>query len=742
MEVQSGVSFRHRPFMYDCVQCNEDGQFVICLENNVHIMIPILTGTTSKSDNYKHVGLSLPQLVEPSIEKAVLRPESIETSYALEEGFRCAKWSPSRISPSKSSFLLVITTKHRVLLYQDSAEKAGTTDWQLFTDLTDQIVDSFAGDSTLPITPHYTLYGDWSKRLISDPLAINPILFALSNKAGEINIWSYIEDIGVNHELTVKAHKGFVNLLDWTDWINVEKSQYIAHIVSTSTDGTVALTSVRLTLLEDDNTVTCIEKVEAERLFTWFEDEPTITTLAKITYCKEDDENCLKIALSRGGSVQCLCMIIGADGTLQAAQETFVAYNLEHSALGLSSGNWLTGTNFQCYTVEGEGLNLIFDKHGRLEVDEQAHSVLNKKLLQRYTQQWMDLQLDAEEDSILTTTGATPYLWGAVDGPNHLYTALFYSLKPDVDVYYRYESDETVAFAFILQKDRNDQTGVINLIQSFTNDPYFFFRKSIRGALWELLEFFLGDNDVKSFVDLIKELSKYIEEASKSSQTSFVESIYCDRSTISARILINIKFLLENYRPCYFEEDLTSACEEAKLCLQSNFLYNVFNYALETLEDRSEQWTDEDITMVLLLCDFALTLKDRKLLECTAAIYSKLQDEYPSIEVQEELIYAKTFKADSESSPPERKPREKCPVCEAQVYILSDSIAQCDTGHFWELCSLTQKVLSTPNTRKCFSCGAKALPAGNNDANTLVNFIVRKCTKCIFCGSDLILQRF
>lgn len=39
METQPGISLKNRPYLFDCIHWNEDGQLSVCVENGVHIMV-------------------------------------------------------------------------------------------------------------------------------------------------------------------------------------------------------------------------------------------------------------------------------------------------------------------------------------------------------------------------------------------------------------------------------------------------------------------------------------------------------------------------------------------------------------------------------------------------------------------------------------------------------------------------------------------------------------------------------
>lgn len=61
----------------------------------------------------------------------VVSTDELETSYYNNEGFRCVNWSQTGLAKTQSCFLAVVTTKHRVLLYQSAVRDPINSDWQL-----------------------------------------------------------------------------------------------------------------------------------------------------------------------------------------------------------------------------------------------------------------------------------------------------------------------------------------------------------------------------------------------------------------------------------------------------------------------------------------------------------------------------------------------------------------------------------------------------------------------------------
>lgn len=165
--------------------------------------------------------------------------------------------------------------------------------------------------------------------------------------------------------------------------------------------------------------------------------------------------------------------------------------------------------------------------------------------------------------------------------------------------------------------------------------------------------------------------------------------------------------------------------------------------------------TEQDIMVLLLLTDSAMIFGQETVVKQSLALYKRLQDQFVDLDLESEIAYAISF--DPCDAPQDRKPREKCPVCDELVNIIDGGlVAQCNAGHFWgklahysiyqllltlfafvELCSMTKRVLYAPNTRKCVTCGAKSLQP-TNQKQSLTDFILTNCWKCIYCGSGLL----
>lgn len=196
-----------------------------------------------------------------------------------------------------------------------------------------------------------------------------------------------------------------------------------AYIVSGCTDGTVAISSVTVEYTVTDDKKTEIQSVQVKTELHWFNATSSIVTLIK---ARSTQTNQIKIAISKGLTAQFICLDIQEDGSLLEKSD-WTCIDLENSALGLAGGSWINEDEFKYYTVEGEGFQVRMDKDGVVNGDEQEYNKLNAKLVQKYNQQWMEEQMKVtDEDILMNASDALPYLWGAADGINHIFTAIYF----------------------------------------------------------------------------------------------------------------------------------------------------------------------------------------------------------------------------------------------------------------------------------------------------------------------------
>ncbi|OBZ86812.1 hypothetical protein A0J61_05138 [Choanephora cucurbitarum] len=739
MENQPGITFKGRPYFADCVKWNEDSQLTICLSNHVHIVTPILSGMASKKEGYIHVGFSLPPLENTGDQVLIEDPDKIQTSFFNNEGFRCANWSPTGLSASKSCFLVVVTTKHRVLIYQSSPKDPSNSDWQLVRDLTHEI-EAHQVDVDYPtkINPHHTLYAIWSKALVPDPLAFKPSLLATTNKAGHVNIWTSAMDNAFKYADTITAHRSFVNLVEWSGWKNIDNCKYVAYVVSSSVDGTVVLSSVQVTLeLKDSNPT--IENVQTDILYTWFDNEPGHVNFIKISDEFNADGSSMKLALCKGVTLRFLDFSWTSNQL--NVERDWRELELVHSTLGLAGGSWISPHVFQAFTAEGEGMQIDCSSADSLEVDIKANALINTKLVQKYKQHWVEEQMKME-DHIIGASDATPSLEGVCDAPGHIFTAIVFRMRPDVDIRYGPESGEDTTLAFILQKERNlDIEPLCQDVDRYVNDPNFFFVQPVKGLIRELLQYLVDDDTSKPLCIWLEKLSEYIQRSSEHSKEScqnLTRAIYSQPHVIASRIVINADIELANYSPQVFEDELKAVVGKSKDVIQNNYFSNILDFALKIPDEEFANLKDQDILVLLLLSDTAVVSKDRSLVKRTLEIYTRLQDKFPKLDLYNEIAFASS--SEDQNMVFEPKAREKCLVCDEHVQTINNStLAQCSAGHFWELCSMTKRILHSPNSRKCVTCGLKSLRSNGEEEAFLTRVILDSCLHCIYCGSGLLI---
>ncbi|GAN07502.1 hypothetical protein MAM1_0163d06999 [Mucor ambiguus] len=743
MEDQSSIALKSKPFLADCVEWSQESRLAVCVKNGVHIVTPVILGMISTGEKYNHVGISLPPLEKKFDETIITDADLVETSYLLtEEGCRMAKWSPAGLAPNQSCFLAVVTTKHRVLIYQISTRDATNSDWQVYEDLTDRIKDhAITHPETTTPNPHHTLYVSWSKSLIPDPFALKPVLFATSNKTGDVCIWAYTDTFEYKTQIT--PHASFVNLLEWTQWKKITDTTYIAYIVSACTDGTMAVSSVRIQVsVVPESGATQIQNVEMQVLHTWFEhNDSAVTTLIKVH--DELEKGMMKIAISKGIKVQILCLNVKENYTLEAAKDWQV-YVLQASVLGLSSGIWVGDDNgmdlFRGYTLEGECVYLKVDPEGNMAYDNQMSIMWSTKLVQKYKRQWMEDQAKADDDSIAAASDAFPTLFGTSDSPNNIFTAVYFSLKANLDIHYKGDHLEIASLCFLLNRERGeDVDSIIEMTTAFIQDPHFMFTKPVKGFLREILYYLVDDGDDEPMTQWISTIAKYLNVPSTiKSVNKLTERVYCETNTIAARIINSTQLELAEYKPPNFGPDYTSTCQKAKQIVQVNYVNAVLSYANELPEQDFSELNQQDITLLLLLADFALDLRDEALIKQALITFVRIQDQFPqAYDLLTEIAFATSFTATSAAI--DKKARNKCPVCEANVHFIdgaSNPLAQCEAGHFWEICSVTRTVLHSPNVQKCLFCKAKSLRPTNED--TFTNTVLKSCCKCLYCGSGWI----
>ncbi|CAO3693248.1 unnamed protein product [Rhizopus microsporus] len=575
----------------------------------------------------------------------------------------------------------------------------------------------------------------WSKLLLGNTLDSKFALLALSHKAGSVSIWTQSLDHGMQYAAEVSPHTSFVNLVSWSAWKKINETTYVALLASSSTNGTVTLSTVQVNLSKGDKQ--SIENVQMRVSQRWFENDITIPTLLKVYNDAMDDSSYFNIAVCKGVTVYMMRVQVTDEGNI-VNEYGWEPYTLFHSGAGLSAGSWINQNTFRCYTFEGEGLYLTMTEDGRVKKDEEQTYKLNQKLIQKYKQQWMEEQIKIEEEDILGASDAIPYLWGASDGRNKIITAIYCTMKPTVDVHYRPESEEDSTIAFILQKERG--IGVDDAcddLDRYAYNPDFIFTYPVQAIVHETLEYLLNEDDMSDFKMWVIKLDSLLQQRPELDDKDLTRALFSSPSTIAARIVINAEIKLKHYNLLQATSAFEDTCRKAKHIIQLYYLSHTLDLALRLSDDEFSNLGEQDMTELLILSDLALALRDEQLIQTASQVYTRLQKSFSFLDLEQELEYATRFNLQS-SAEYTLKPREKCPVCsEAVNAIGNSSLAQCNAGHLWELCSITKRVLRETKARKCLTCGAKSLIAKDN---TFTDAILRGCSRCINCGSGFYFQ--
>lgn len=136
---------------------------------------------------------------------------------------------------------------------------------------------------------------------------------------------------------------------------------------------------------------------------------------------------------------------------------------------------------------------------------------------------------------------------------------------------------------------------------------------------------------------------------------------------------------LKNYKLVLFANEFFKICIDAKQKILIHFLTYIFYFALQLPDEKFCQFSEQDKMVLLLLCDFALSLGSKLLTGQCLEVYMKLQDKFSELGLYQEIAYTS-----SPDGPYKSNSREKCPVCDELVRSIGDStLAQCDAGHFW-----------------------------------------------------------
>ncbi|KAG0292918.1 tRNA(m5U54)methyltransferase, partial [Dissophora globulifera] len=132
---------------------------------------------------------------------------------------------------------------------------------------------------------------------------------------------------------------------------------------------------------------------------------------------------------------------------------------------------------------------------------------------------------------------------------------------------------------------------------------------------------------------------------------------------------------------------------------------------------------EHDGTLLLLLCDSVLLFHhdDKELLtlaERTYGLLKKLMQDQCDTKEQMDLLHSIKQGGSLPAHKPFSSGRERCPACDGEVKLESETSATCLNGHSWKRCSITLLLIADFHPRTCLGCSRKTLmvpnPRGSN----------------------------
>ncbi|KAI8327700.1 transcription factor IIIC subunit delta N-term-domain-containing protein [Chlamydoabsidia padenii] len=752
METQVGITLNGKPFGFDAISWSEDGMLSICTDSSIHVVTPLITTTFSDLDNYETGAIVLDLLPENAEfgESSVI-DKPLQSSYSMQEMYRCAQWSPTGLSRKHGCLLTVMTTKHRVLLFEPDN---GSSNWILCTDMTDLLKKDALQDSTTDgfdsldhINRFHSLYMVWSPILHVNPTTLNPALLAIANKAGGISLWSYSVEHGIQHQISFQPHTSFLNLMYWSKW-RKRTGYYVGYLLSSSTDGTVILTSVKVNC--DQKSITFIE---TQTLHKWFEEDNS--GMATVIRLWDGSADTLKIFIAKQLVVYSLILTIQDDIQL-TPEGSWMDFIIPNSAVGVTGAYFASGGNqLRLFTFEGDGLVMVY-QDGTWKFDDPLSVEMTKKLQLKYRQRWMEETLKYEEEDILNGMDMIPQIWGATLTPHGLYSAVLFIIKPVVDIHTYNESRDSTNLAFLVHPQIdgvNATSNILDKLKSYIKDPDFFFIYPVRSILHELLEFLLDEENNEQFMILLNTLNDLMEVSdtteSRWDTSNLKRQVYSKPKIIAACILLYINTELKLYklqddaRRLLFE--LYNKCRHYVTC-------NLFQSILSYINDQDDnQWnlmTDNDIAQILIWCDGFLSeviglqemLPVSSMLQPVKTTYQKLQQHCASsprlmnisasMAIVESAINGNTVMNMNIES------RQNCPAY---------TFCVCSAGHVFSRCGVTLQPITSPTYQSCIKCDSMRLPSSSNGLDqqrppsliSLSDAVLSNCWMCIYCGSDM-----
>ncbi|CAO3629976.1 unnamed protein product [Cunninghamella blakesleeana] len=745
MDSQLGISITGKPFMFDSVKWSEDGEICTCLENRIYIHTPILVGISSEQGQCRQANTLIQLLSEQDDfgESNVLE-KPVHSSYTISESYRCATWSPTGLSPYFSCLLTVVTTKHRVLFFHEDPNNKSK--WILHLDLTSSIKDIAIGnddfETATQINRFHTLYAEWSQSIIIDPLSSKPAILATSNKNGEILLWSYSKEHGIQFQMAYKPHSSYVNLLQWSSWRQQSDNTYSSYIVSSSSDGNITISLIKI----ETNKSGYVSSTDTKILSTWFENNYTTSAIIKLYDDKEN--NRIKILVGKQTELFFGIFQINKDQKIQLIGD-WMNYEIPRSDTGVTGAYWgNNGKTVYIYTYEGEELALSVEPN-QLNLDNSLSVNFTLNLQDKFKQQWMEIISNEEnEDEYIDTV---PHVWSADTTPNNLYSIVLYTIASTADLHSFSDSKDSTYLTFVYHPSPSNEKRLPQLcdqLRSFVEKPYFFFVHPAYFLLIEQLEYLLDEEDsqfITTWLEVLDQLIEKDDDSKMDFSNDIRKSLYCRPNIIASQISVYVNQESKLYKlESKTKDSINLLKTKGQNRIVSNYVETFLNYINQQDDTFWNGMKDEDITQIILWCDRTLyELKAPKsLYEITKIIYLKLQTTFEkpnlfdSFDTEIQLIDAALN--EKQVMEVELKSRQKCPACSDVIpFRIGPNNVVCANGHIWDRCSITMQIISTPFYRKCLKCNAKSILPKATD-QLVSDKLVSLIPKCLDCGSTFI----
>ncbi|CAO3632769.1 unnamed protein product [Cunninghamella echinulata] len=653
----------------------------------------------------------------------------------MSESYRCAAWSPAGLSQNFGCLLTVVTTKNRVLLFDENPYSK--SNWILHLDLTPSIRNIVLGDNEFEtvdqIKRFHSLYVSWSQSIIIDPLLPKHAILATSNRNGEIFLWSYSRQHGIRYQMTYKSHSSNVNLLEWSSWRQLSDNQYSSYLVSSSADGKAAISLIKVEVNKSGD----ILSINTKTLSTWFKDIYTISTIIKLYDDKENKR--MKILVGKQTELYFGIIQINKDEGIQLLGDWMI-YKIPRSDIGITGAYWRNdGESINVFTFEGEELVLSVEPD-QLQLNNNLSVNYTLNLQEKFKQQWMEILANDDNEDI--TTDSIPLVWGADTTPNNLYSAVLYTMKSTAKIHSFYDSKDETFLGFVyhpLSSNEKRLPKLCDQLRSFVKNPYFFFIRPAHSILFEQLEYLLDEDDSQYITTWIEVLDQLIDkndnnDLSLEYSKDIKKSLYCRSNVIASQIAIYVNEATKLYK---LENKTKDSINLLKMKAQNCIVANLIEAFLNYINQQDTFWkdiNDEDIIQIILWCDRSLYLlmPPKSLYELAKSTYQKLQATFKKSNLFDDfntkLQLIDSVLNDGQVMDVELKSRQKCPACLNAI---------CVNGHIWDRCDITMQIIDTPFYRKCSKCDLKSiLPKSTNP--TLSDKIASIISKCVYCGSNII----